>query len=145
MKSKSSIKSVSLTQTKLFVNSHQPQLEKEMANNSSILDWRIPWTEELAGLQSMGSQIIRHDWVYSCHQPQQRNCSKISISFASYNLISLSIHTLWLFFLFINFLLADFLISSRYQRHYVNLNFVSTMPVFWNLQYTEFLQLPSRL
>ena len=145
MKSKSSIKSVSLTQTKLFVNSHQPQLEKEMANHSSILAWRISWTEEPGGLQSMGSQIIRHDWVYSCHQPQHRNCSKISISFASYNLISLSIHTLWLFFLFINFLLADFLILSRYQRHYVNLNFVSTMPVFWNLQYTEFLQLPSRL
>ena len=72
--------------------------------------------------------------------------SKFSISFASYNLlISLSIHTLWLFFLFFHFLLADFLISSRYQRHYVNLNSVSTMPVLWNLQYTEFLQLPSPL
>ena len=29
-------------------------LEKEMANHSSILAWRIPWTEELGGLQSMG-------------------------------------------------------------------------------------------
>ena len=31
-------------------------LEKEMATLSSILAWRIPWTEELGGLQSMGSQ-----------------------------------------------------------------------------------------
>ena len=31
-------------------------LEKEMANHSSIVAWRIPWTEEPDGLQSMGSQ-----------------------------------------------------------------------------------------
>ena len=31
-------------------------LEKEMATDSSIIAWRIPWTEELGGLQSMGSQ-----------------------------------------------------------------------------------------
>ena len=31
-------------------------LEKGMATHSSILAWRIPWTEELGGLQSMGSQ-----------------------------------------------------------------------------------------
>ena len=37
--------------------------EKEMANHSSILVWRIPWTEESGGLQSMGSQRARHDWV----------------------------------------------------------------------------------
>ena len=33
-------------------------LEKEMATHSSILAWRIPWTEELGGLQSMGSQRV---------------------------------------------------------------------------------------
>ena len=31
-------------------------LEKEMATHSSILTWKIPWTEEPGGLQSMGSQ-----------------------------------------------------------------------------------------
>ena len=36
-------------------------LEKEMATHSSILAWRVPWTEEPGGLQSMGSQRIRHD------------------------------------------------------------------------------------
>ena len=38
-------------------------LEKEMATHSSILTWRIPWTEEPGGLQSMGSQRVGHDWV----------------------------------------------------------------------------------
>ena len=36
-------------------------LEKNMATHSRILAWRIPWTEEPGGLQSMGSQRVRHD------------------------------------------------------------------------------------
>ena len=32
-----------------------------MATHSSILAWRIPWTEEPGGLQSIGSQRVRHD------------------------------------------------------------------------------------
>jgi len=36
-------------------------LEEEMATHSSVLAWRIPWTEEPGGLQSMGSQRVRHD------------------------------------------------------------------------------------
>ena len=38
-------------------------LEKEMATHSSVLAWRIPWTEELGRLPSMGSQRVGHDWV----------------------------------------------------------------------------------
>ena len=40
-------------------------LEKEMATHSSILAWKIPWTEEPGRLQFMGSQRVRHDWVTS--------------------------------------------------------------------------------
>ena len=36
-------------------------LKKEVAAHSSILAWRIPWTEEPGGLQSMGSQSVGHD------------------------------------------------------------------------------------
>ena len=36
-------------------------LEEGMTNHSSILAWRIPWTEEPGGLQSMGSQRVGHD------------------------------------------------------------------------------------
>ena len=38
-------------------------LEEAMATHSSILAWRIPWTEEPGGLQSMGSQRVRHSWA----------------------------------------------------------------------------------
>ena len=36
-------------------------LEKEMATHSSILAWRIPWTEATSRLQAMGLQRVRHD------------------------------------------------------------------------------------
>ena len=38
-------------------------LEKEMATHSSILAWRIPWTDEPGGLQSTGSQRVGHNWM----------------------------------------------------------------------------------
>ena len=38
-------------------------MEKGMATHSSILAWRIPWTEKLGRLQSVGSQRIIHDWM----------------------------------------------------------------------------------
>ena len=46
-------------------------LEKEMATHYSILAWGIPWTKEPAGLQSMGSQRVRHD--LATKQQQQKN------------------------------------------------------------------------
>ena len=39
----------------------EDSLEKEMAIHSSILVWETPWTEELGGLQSMGSQRVGHN------------------------------------------------------------------------------------
>ena len=40
-------------------------LEKKLATNSSILAWRIPWTEKPDSLQSIGSQRVRYDWEYT--------------------------------------------------------------------------------
>ena len=40
---------------------HADPLEKEMATHSSILTWRIPWTEEPGKLQFMGSQRVGHE------------------------------------------------------------------------------------
>ena len=40
-------------------------LEKEMATHSSILAWKIPWTEKPGRLQAMGSQRVRHNWATS--------------------------------------------------------------------------------
>ena len=39
----------------------EDSLEKGMSTHSSILAWRIPWTEESGRLQSMGSQRVGHD------------------------------------------------------------------------------------
>ena len=43
-------------------------LKEEMATHSNILAWRIPWTEETGGLQSMGSQRVEQDWASSSTQ-----------------------------------------------------------------------------
>ena len=43
----------------------RPNVEKEMATHSSILAWRIPWTEKPGRLQSMVLQRVRHDWANS--------------------------------------------------------------------------------
>ena len=40
---------------------HFHALEKEMAIHSSVLAWRIPWTEKPGGLQVMGSHRVGHD------------------------------------------------------------------------------------
>ena len=44
------------------LNQEDP-LEKEMATRSSIVAWRIPWTEEPGKLQSLGSQRVRNNWA----------------------------------------------------------------------------------
>ena len=57
-------------------------LEKEMATHSSILAWRIPWTEEPGGLQSTGSQRVGHNWATSLSLSlSPRVCSNYSKQF----------------------------------------------------------------
>jgi len=53
-----------------------------MATHSSILAWRIPWTEEPGGLQSMGSQRVRHD--LATKQQQISKVNELSFSNKSY-------------------------------------------------------------
>ena len=45
-------------------------LEKEMVTHSSILAWRIPWTEQPGRIQSKGSQRVRHDWMANTSTPR---------------------------------------------------------------------------
>ena len=47
-------------------------LEKETATRTSILAWKIPWTEEPGRLQSTGLQRIGHDWAINTHNPHYR-------------------------------------------------------------------------
>ena len=50
-----------MQETRLRSLGWQDSLEKGMATHSSIVDGRIPWTEEPGGLQSMGMQTVGHD------------------------------------------------------------------------------------
>ena len=53
----------SMQETRLRSLGLEDTLEKEMATHSSILAWRIPWTEEPGRLQSVGSQRVGYDCV----------------------------------------------------------------------------------
>ena len=46
---------------------HEDPLDKEMATYSSILAWKILWTEEPGGQESMGLQRVKHDWASNTH------------------------------------------------------------------------------
>ena len=48
-------------ETQVLSLDQEDPLEKGMATHSSILAWRISWTEETGGLQSIGSQRVGHD------------------------------------------------------------------------------------
>ena len=50
-----------MQETQVQSLSWEDPLEKGTATHASILAWRIPWTEESGGLQSMESQRVRHD------------------------------------------------------------------------------------
>ena len=49
--------------TRIQSQDQENLLEEVRATHSSILVWRIPWTEKPGGLQSLGLQRVRHDWV----------------------------------------------------------------------------------
>ena len=55
------VKSPAMQETRVLSLGREDPLEKEMATHSSILAWRIPWTEEPGGLQSMGLQTVGDD------------------------------------------------------------------------------------
>ena len=50
-----------MRETRVQSLGREDPLEKEMATHSSILAWKIPWTEEPGRPQSMGSQRVKHD------------------------------------------------------------------------------------
>ena len=72
--------------------SWEDPLVKELATHSSILVWRIPWTEETGGLQSMGSQRIGCDLAYTCIKEKfrGRNHSYSALSWIFLKLTHLS-------------------------------------------------------
>ena len=49
----------------LLNQSEKEKDDKSYATHSSTLAWKVPWTEEPGGLQSMGLQRVEHDWAAS--------------------------------------------------------------------------------
>ena len=54
-------------------------LEEGMETHSSILAWRIPWTEEPGGLQSIVLQRVRHDQATLSHMPHTGSAERLLI------------------------------------------------------------------
>ena len=52
-----------MQETQIWSLGWEDALEKEMTIHSSLLVWRILWTEEPGGLQTMGSRRVGHDWA----------------------------------------------------------------------------------
>ena len=56
-----------MQETRVWSLGWEDTLEEGMVTHSSILAWRIPWTEESRGLQSIGLQRVGHDWSDLAH------------------------------------------------------------------------------
>ena len=76
--------------------SWEDPVEEGIATHSSILAWRIPWTEEPGRLQSMGLQRVRHDWSDLAHTHRSISLIKKEISI-------ITAHKHFLLLLFIHF------------------------------------------
>ena len=64
-------------------------LEKEVATHSGILAWRIPWTEEPGGLQSMGSQRVGHDRTHTHITQHLSSLPFLSVTFSNVKVFTL--------------------------------------------------------
>ena len=83
-----------------FIHHISGVLEKEMATHSSVLAWRIPWTEKPGRLQSMGSHRVGHDWsnlvvsmVYICQSQSHSSSPHHSSPLVSIQLFSISVYS----------------------------------------------------
>ena len=72
----------------------EDSLKKKMATHSSILAWKIPWTEEPDGLQSTGSQRVGHDWETSLHFTKSNDWYRVGKALGWWRQ-RLRHHTLW--------------------------------------------------
>ena len=70
-----------------YLISREDPLEEGMATHSSILAWKIPWTEEPGGLQSVGSQTVGHNWV-----TKQPTTSQVDIKLTIATMLFFELH-----------------------------------------------------
>ena len=90
-----------------------------LATHSSILAWRIPWTEEPGGLQSMGLQGVRHDWAINTFILTLSMCISLPLSFPCHMLFICS-----------SYLLSFFLLIQKLKNMYVCLFWM--LIIYWS-------------
>ena len=80
-----------MQETQVWSLGQEDPLEKGMAIHSSILAWRVPWTEEPGGLQSMGSQRVGHDWANNTDKVCSDSCPVESVMPSQHLILSHSL------------------------------------------------------
>ena len=97
-------------ETRVWSLGQEDPLEKEMATHSSILAWRIQWTEEPSRLQSTGLQKVRHEWATSLTFTIGQWAQMKQTSFEPSGFFSLCVHvSLYVYSTFLNATLTTFL------------------------------------
>ena len=85
----------------IICNEYIYSVEKAMAPHASTLAWKIPWTEEAGGLQSMGSRIVGHNWS--------------DLAAAAYIFSHIYVHYIWWIYIFF-FIYFSIIIYYRIQQ-----------------------------
>ena len=121
-------------ETQVWSLGREDPLEKEMATHSSILAWKIPWTEEPGRLWSMVSKRVRHDWATSL--------SLTSISSVIHWLFSSVLSSCQFFFFFFNNFFLQFTSNLKVLwletmlemiSHFLNLPCLDFSPKMWSM------------
>ena len=94
-----------MQETRVQSLGQEDPLEKEMATHSSILAWRIPWTEKPGGLQSVGLWRVRHNWASNTNT-QARKTKAFKGKLRSFTDIKYIKNISWLEFCFIPSLIS---------------------------------------
>ena len=90
--------------------SWEDPLEEGMATHSSILAWRIPWTEEPSGQQSMGSHTVGQDWSDSAAAAAHENNSSyflFTVDCFVHFILLWSVDSFWRHYLYINTMIPN--------------------------------------
>ena len=127
-----------------WIHDWEDPLEEGMATHSSILAWRIPWTEEAGGLQSMGSQRVWHNWVtkhthrilsWSKHFSAYKNFFSLSFSFVTIKFSCLRRSIMWdpWVLSLILWLIVAVVCTSYYILVFLHCHHCPSCPAFWPL------------
>ena len=104
-----------MQETQVPFLSWEDTLEKEMATRSSILPWKIPWTEEPGGLQSMGPQRVRHDGACTCAYTKDFNTLLNRSGESGYLCLIADFSRKAFSFLLLSVMLTGFVMNSFYH------------------------------